>query len=285
MAKRFVDTSLFDKAWFRKLPPKIKCLWEYVRLKCDQVGVLDVDLDLVSFQVGEEITIDDFYFLKDHIVFLSETKILVKDFIHFQYGTLSENCNPHKPIIALAKKHLKNEKIKKIFEEFLSVELFKKELLGISNYSKEGYLKGIEGVSGTLEDNTRQEKEKEYLIFDDGLNNDMTIAHIIDLYNKILGGKGKIKRYPSHSVHDEMLNDFLKLIGFPEFNTREKIKNYFNMIGQNQFLRGDKNGFVLYFAWAIKPKNALDFLSGKHDERGDQQSDASVNPFSGEKIS
>ena len=29
MAKRFIDTKIWDKAWFRKLSPKNKLFWIY----------------------------------------------------------------------------------------------------------------------------------------------------------------------------------------------------------------------------------------------------------------
>lgn len=115
MSKRFVDTTLYEKHWFRKLSTKHKCLWEYVRLKCDNAGVLDFDEELASFQIGESVTWDDLGPLADQIAIVENRKIIIKDFISFQYGKLSESCNPHKQILELVSKHKLNERVLKPF--------------------------------------------------------------------------------------------------------------------------------------------------------------------------
>ena len=33
MAKRFIDTKIWDNAWFRKLKPETKLLWIYMLTK------------------------------------------------------------------------------------------------------------------------------------------------------------------------------------------------------------------------------------------------------------
>ena len=105
MSKRFVDTDLIRKAWYRKLPCRIKALWEHLRLSCDASGVLDADWDSISFHVGEIVTVADLEPLKEQVEVLSSGKLFLKDFIFFQYGTLSDDCRPHQKIIELIHKN------------------------------------------------------------------------------------------------------------------------------------------------------------------------------------
>lgn len=105
MAKRFTDTNLYSKKWFRKLPPRVKCLWELLRSQCDHAGVVEIDLEMASFQIGEEITENDLKLLENQIKIISDDKIWLTGFVDFQYGELKENYNPHKPVINSLKKH------------------------------------------------------------------------------------------------------------------------------------------------------------------------------------
>ena len=133
MAKRFVDTELWRKEWYQDLNLKEKLLVKYIFENCDVAGVWNANFRLASFIIGETISIDDLKAINDkkhQFDILDNGNVFVSDFIKFQYGTLSENCKPHKPIIERLKKYNLFERVSK------------------------GYPKGIE----TLEE---KEKEKE----------------------------------------------------------------------------------------------------------------------------
>lgn len=133
MSKRFVDTELWQKEWFQSLSLRHKILVKYIFENCDCAGVWNGNFRMASFIIGETLTIDDLKEInnfKNQFEILENGNIFVSDFIKFQYGTLSENCKPHKPVIEKLKKY-------NLFER-----VFK------------GYSKGIE----TLEE---KEKEKE----------------------------------------------------------------------------------------------------------------------------
>jgi hypothetical protein len=49
MAKRFIDTKIWDKSWFRKLDPKDKLIWIYILTKCDHAGIFDADWEAMAF--------------------------------------------------------------------------------------------------------------------------------------------------------------------------------------------------------------------------------------------
>jgi hypothetical protein len=106
MAKRLSGTEKWDKAWFRKLKPKYKCFWEYLRDKCDLIGLWEIDFESASFHIGEEINEEEvFKFFKGKIKHIGD-KILLLDFCHFQYGqTLNPKSPIHKKIIDLLNKN------------------------------------------------------------------------------------------------------------------------------------------------------------------------------------
>lgn len=128
----------------------MKAAWIFLCDKCDQAGVWSIDMDSMSFHVGEKITLksllDSFNSDKDgRITLLRKDLIFIPGFISFQYGTLSAECKPHKPIFALLDKH---------------------------NLSK-GYPKGIETLQEEEKEKEQekdqeqeQETEKEKQVFD-----------------------------------------------------------------------------------------------------------------------
>ena len=87
MAKRFMS-NCFEKKWFRELPIRLKIVWFYLINKCNHAGIWECDIDLLSFQIGDEP-----YTLKeileafgDNIQELGDNKYYLTKFISFQYG-------------------------------------------------------------------------------------------------------------------------------------------------------------------------------------------------------
>jgi len=72
---------------------------------CDNAGVIEVDLDLASFQIGYQYPINTLSELGDRIQLLPCGKHFIPKFIPFQYGQLSEDCKAHKPVFASLEKH------------------------------------------------------------------------------------------------------------------------------------------------------------------------------------
>lgn len=99
MAKRFTDTEKWKRANFRMLTPKLKLVWFYIVDNCDHAGVWNIDLDLMSFQIGEQCTIKDVEDAFGGAVRKWGDKLEVPYFIEFQYGALDENNRVHKSII------------------------------------------------------------------------------------------------------------------------------------------------------------------------------------------
>lgn len=98
--KRFTDIRKWDKEWFRKLSPNQKLIWLYLCDRCSNYGVWEIDLGLMSFQIGTEITVDDIKSIGDRIQFLKEDKIYIRSFLPFhQPNRLNPNLNIHKNIV------------------------------------------------------------------------------------------------------------------------------------------------------------------------------------------
>lgn len=97
MAKRFVDTELWDKQWFMQLNTKQKCLVKYVRDKCDLAGIWSANYMLASIYIGEQVTEEELLSIDGGKQFekLQGDKIYCTGFIEFQYGS---SLNPQSPI-------------------------------------------------------------------------------------------------------------------------------------------------------------------------------------------
>lgn len=96
MGKRFYDTEMFNKVWFRKLKPKLKTFWLYALCNCDIAGILELDLEASDFFIGEKITIEELNEnFKDQLIKIDSKRYFIKDFVEFQNGN---NLNPKSPV-------------------------------------------------------------------------------------------------------------------------------------------------------------------------------------------
>jgi len=106
MGKRFTDTTIWTKPWFRKLKPVEKSAWFYITASCDSVGVWDADYELGNFIIGEQVEWSELIEkCNGNIDVLENGKWFLVDFCSFQYGPLNPSCPPHRSYIALLEKH------------------------------------------------------------------------------------------------------------------------------------------------------------------------------------
>lgn len=93
------------------LRPHMKCLVDFVRDKCDVAGFWEPNWVLAQTYIDQsgKIKLSEADLLKidrgQQFVKMPDGKIFCVGFIEFQYGQLSETCNPHKKIISILKKH------------------------------------------------------------------------------------------------------------------------------------------------------------------------------------
>ena len=153
MSKRFVDTDLWQKSWFQDLTLKEKVLVKYIFENCDCAGVWNANYRLASFIIGETLTsadIDNINKKKFQFETLPSGDIFIPDFIKFQYGTLSENCKPHKPVIEKLKKHNLYERVLKGFGNPLDTLEEKEKEKEKEEEKEEGYIRAHAREDKTL---------------------------------------------------------------------------------------------------------------------------------------
>lgn len=104
--KRFTDTDKWtSKPWFRRLPPRLKCLWSLLCDTCDPAGVIAPDWEIASMQIGEPVTEEDISNFGIRIRKLENGKLWIVKFIEFQYGELSLKCRPHDRVFSSIRKN------------------------------------------------------------------------------------------------------------------------------------------------------------------------------------
>ena len=125
------DTDKWKKRFLRELKPQHKLLWFYILDDCNHAGIWDVDIEVASIRVGEELIYDMLpqAFLDKIVIFDNGDKWFIPEFIDFQYGELNPTSNVHKSVIAL-----------------------------LDKYNLEGYMKGSQGVQSTL---NNKDKDKD----------------------------------------------------------------------------------------------------------------------------
>lgn len=98
MAKRFTDTGKWAKASFSELSAEMKLVWIYLCDHCDHAGIWDINMKLLSFQVGYGLTLRDLDKLGDKIEIVGN-KIIIPSFVEFQYGELNPDNRVHLSVI------------------------------------------------------------------------------------------------------------------------------------------------------------------------------------------
>jgi hypothetical protein len=156
VAKRLTDTKLNRRAWFRKLPLKLKFAWRFICDECDHAGIWDIDMEAIHFHMGEavELSLQEMIdaFTKDNesrVHLVGEDKLFIPGFIEFQYKCKLENLNPE------------NKVHKSIIERLSKFDLIKP--LG------EPHARGLQGAKEKEKDKDKdkeqdKEKEKEDLV-------------------------------------------------------------------------------------------------------------------------
>ena len=85
MAKRFIDTGIFDDDWFMDLSKDSKLLWLYFITKCDHAGILKLNEKLCKVQTDIKDLSGVIKQLGNHLVTVNEHLYFIPKFIEFQY--------------------------------------------------------------------------------------------------------------------------------------------------------------------------------------------------------
>ena len=85
MAKRFIDTEIFDDPWFMDLSKDAKLFWMYCITKCNHAGIIEINIKLCKFQTGIDSIETVIERLGDRLQRVNETTFFIPKFIFFQY--------------------------------------------------------------------------------------------------------------------------------------------------------------------------------------------------------
>jgi hypothetical protein len=89
MAKRFIDTSLFDDSWYMKLKPTTKLVFIYFITNCDHAGIIDFNVELAEFKTKIKGLANSWPTVAkefdNHLVTLRDNYYFMPSFIKFQY--------------------------------------------------------------------------------------------------------------------------------------------------------------------------------------------------------
>jgi len=106
MAKRFIDTGLFDDDWFMDLSKDAKLLWVYFITKCDHAGMLKINIKLCKVQTDIKDLNEIIKQLGNRLVIISEHLYFIPKFIEFQYpGFPNSKAKAQISAIEILKKH------------------------------------------------------------------------------------------------------------------------------------------------------------------------------------
>ncbi len=105
MAKRFIDTELFNDEWFSELSKDGKLLFIYLITNCDNAGITKFNQRLIKFHTGIENLELTLIELDSKIVTLPNKNIWIPAFIKFQYpqfpkSKVMQQVNAVKSLIA-----------------------------------------------------------------------------------------------------------------------------------------------------------------------------------------
>lgn len=100
MAKRFIDTDIWEEDWFILLPPMYKLLWKWICDKCDHSGIWKPNLETFKKFNGEVNISKALEYYNDdekiRLLKLDNGKFLIPGFFAFQYGEkLNTNNKVH----------------------------------------------------------------------------------------------------------------------------------------------------------------------------------------------
>lgn len=101
MAKRLHDTEIWRNSWYRKLPKESKLLWLYLLDACNCAGIVEIDdFEQMTFFIGCKVNEKHLEPLSKQLKIVDSRRVLILDFIDFQYGRLHETHKMKKKVFA-----------------------------------------------------------------------------------------------------------------------------------------------------------------------------------------
>ena len=141
MAKKFIDSGLFDDSWFMDLSLSAKVFWIYCITKCNHAGIIDLNEKLCQFQTGIKGLQTVIKELGNRIITLKNNYYFIPKYIEYQYPNFPNS------------KVRQQESAIKILEEF--------NLIDSTNLTlKKGLTNPYDSVSDNVNDNDNDSDDK-----------------------------------------------------------------------------------------------------------------------------
>mgnify|MGYP000435038308 CR=1 FL=1 len=103
--KRFTESQKWTDPWFRRLSAQAKLIWLYAVDHCDNIGIVELDLEFISSDCRIKCNAEHVAEIGDRFQQIGAGKYFIPKFIGFQYGRLSESCRPHDKVIEAIRSH------------------------------------------------------------------------------------------------------------------------------------------------------------------------------------
>jgi hypothetical protein len=207
MAKRFIDTGLFDDPWFMDLSKDGKIFWVYLITKCNHAGIIELNERLFKFQTGLKCMQTVIKELGNRLVGVRDQYFFVPKFLDFQY--------PNFP----------NSKVK---SQKSAIDILEKFNIDINNYQtvSEPLDKGYENETEYDNGNeTENEKENELEIWP-------TFEDFWNAYDKKIGSKQNCKKKfdkLNQDIKEQIMNHiFVYVKATPDKQYRVNPETFFN---------------------------------------------------------
>lgn len=115
MAKRFIDTGLFDDEWFMDLSNEAKLLWIYMITRCNHAGIIRLNHRHVEFVIKMNSCESVLQELGNRKATLGEQLYFIPKFIEFQYpGFPKSNVAAQKSVLNILSKYRENPTVSEL---------------------------------------------------------------------------------------------------------------------------------------------------------------------------
>lgn len=162
MSKKFTDANKWRNKWFRTLSNEAKLVWIYLCDECDRSGILKPDFELITFQIGFELTAKNLTeWFGEKIHFINDEKILIVPYFEFQYGSSKDTWSAK----VKARETLENLGFKILNNQVLITSKTESDPT-VGPLSSEVLIKGIGIVKGKVKEerpNFRKEAERYFI--------------------------------------------------------------------------------------------------------------------------
>jgi hypothetical protein len=100
MAKRFIDTNIFDDKWFMLLKKDSKLFWIYLITNCNHAGIIEFNEPLIKFKTGLNSLETVIKELDNRLIMLENDYYFIPKFLEYQYNNFP-NSNVRSQISAI----------------------------------------------------------------------------------------------------------------------------------------------------------------------------------------